>query len=172
MAKAESRQGQSGTYIIAIAVFVVAVAAAYLAISALFGGSGGSNSSLGAFKSAYAAAPRVAIYASDYSGSLGLTGTCADALITSTVQYGRRNSSTIDYFVVNGTSCTYAVNLGSASFNSVATAIGRCLNMSKAEPTVYINYSATNTTVIKPDYLYTAGDGSFLARCGIAAELG
>ena len=156
----------------AIVVFIAVVAVSYLLVSKFYTGTNPS-SSFSAFKSNFDSAPRVAIYATTYNGTV-MSGTvgCATAIIENIVasKQAHRNSSTIDFFMVNQTDCTYVSGLGTG--NGTETSISSCLNMSSPEPTIYINYSLVNTTSIKPRYLYTSGDRLFLSECGIATELG
>ena len=160
------------TYTIAAAIaFVAIVAASYFAISTLYHGT--TSGGFSAFKANFYSAPRVAIYATAYNGTV-LSGTvgCATAIIENIVANAQahRNSSTIDFFIINQTACTYVAGLGMS--NGTETTVGSCLNMSGMEPTIYINYSLTNRTVVTPNYLYTSGDRLFLSECGIATELG
>ncbi len=152
--------------------FIAIVVASYFIVSGLYSNSNPTGS-FSTFRSNFYYAPRVAIYATAYNGTV-MSGTvgCATAIIENIVAstQAHRNSSTIDFFIINQTKCTYVSGLGKS--NGTETTLAACLNMGGAEPTIYINYSLTNVTTIKPDYLYTSGDRLFLSECGVATELG
>jgi hypothetical protein len=157
----------------AIIAFVAIVAVSYLVVSGIYSNSNPQNS-FSTFRSNFYSAPRVAIYATAYNGTV-MSGTvgCATAIIENIVAstQAHRNSSTIDFFIINQTKCTYVSGLGKS--NGTETSLAACLNMSGSEPTIYINYSSTDMNpVIKPDYLYISGNSTFLNECGVATELG
>jgi hypothetical protein len=160
-----------GELIIAAAVFIAAAVVSYELIGFFL--APGSSAGFSAFKRNFDSAPRVAIYAAAYNGTaLSSTDRCASAIIESIISSSQqhRNASTIDLFIVNSTSCMYARGLGTG--NGSVSSVGACLNMSKGEPTIYINYSATSTkSAVEPDYLYTSGNSTFLGECGIATEI-
>jgi hypothetical protein len=157
-------------YLVALIVFIAVAVVSYVIFNDLY--SAATPGGFASFKSSFNAAQRVAIYVADYNSTVfSNTGTCADKLITSMITYTHRNSSTIDYFIVNGTSCTYVRGLGAKASNGTIASIGDCKSLSGSEPTIYLNYSSKNETIIKPDYLYTSGDGLFLSECGIATEI-
>jgi hypothetical protein len=160
------------TFLIAAAItFVAVVAISYFVMGGFFNPN--HSGSFAVFKSNFDSAPRVAIYATSYNGTvMSSTVGCATAIIENIVANAQahRNSSTIDFFIVNQTRCLYVAGLGNS--NGTETSLGSCLNMSGSEPTIYINYSRANMTTIKPRYLYTSGDSLFLNECGIATELG
>lgn len=159
------------TYLIAIVVFVAVAVASYEIFSNLY--STATPGGFSVFKSNFNSAQRVAVYVTDYnSTAFSSVATCANKLITSVISGTRRNSSSIDYFIVNSTSCTYVRGLGTSAGNGTTASIPDCLSLSGSEPTIYLNYSSTNRTVIKPYYLYTSGDSLFLSECGIATEMG
>lgn len=128
------------------------------------------------FKNSFATAQRVAIYAMGYNGTaLSSTSGCATFIIESIVssRQNHRNASTIDYYVLNRTNCVYSsAPLGSISSNYIITSQQNCLNASTVEPSIFINYSQSNTTLIQGNRLYVSGNKLFLAQCGIAQSLG
>jgi hypothetical protein len=159
-------------YLIAAAIaFLAIVVISYFVVSGLYNSN--PQGSFSVFKSNFYSAPRVAIYATAYNGTV-MSGTvgCATAIIENIVAstQSHRNSSTIDFFIINQTKCTYVAGLGKS--NGTETSLDACFNMSASEPTIYINYSLTNVTTVKPNYLYTSGDKLFLSECGVATELG
>jgi hypothetical protein len=159
-------------YAVAVAIIVVIIGVAIFAGSIL---SQGQSSSFGVFRSNFNSAPRVAIFVTAYNGTI-FTGTlgCATSVIQEIVasRTNHRNSSTIDFNVLNQSTCTRSKGLSTQGTNYTTTSVQNCLNISGTEPTLFINYSTSaNTTIIKPDYLYIAGDAQFLRQCGIADQI-
>lgn len=160
--------------IIAAAVLIAVGAVGWFALSLQ---TSGANASFSTFRSNFQAAPRVAIFSTAYTGT-GISSTvgCATSIIENVVgsQTSHRNATTIDFYIVNATSCTFLKSgLGSRSNNYTTVPLANCTANISKEPTIYLNYtSGTSTTLIKPDYIYIAGNQTFLAECGIAEELG
>lgn len=175
--KAKAAGSNTVPAVIIIAVIVIAVALGYLASSHLLATTtGGGQESFQAFQSHFYAAPRVAIYVTYLNGStFSYSAGCAYALIEKLVGSSsyHRNASTIDFLIIaNSTSClTPNGALGSSNGTNVVP-IQKCLSTSSSEPSVFINYSSVNSTVIRSGNLYTSGDALFLTECGISSELG
>jgi uncharacterized integral membrane protein len=167
----QERHGGPAKYAIAIIIVVVIIG------FAIFAGNyamQNTNSSFNTFKANFDSAPRVAIFVTAYNGTV-LSGTvgCATAIIEeiASSKTNHRNTSTIDFNIINQTSCIQSPGLTENNSNYRTTTLQNCLNITKTEPTIYINYSSTNSTVIKPDYLYVSGTGLFLSECGVASEI-
>ncbi len=173
-APAKGRQGVGvAKYIIAIIIIVVIIGVALFAGS-LLSTKPNSSSSFETFKENYDSAARVNIFVAAYNGTvLSSTIGCATAIIEQTVgsKTDHRNASTIDLNIINQTSCIRSTGLGVIGANYINTTLQNCLNTSSTEPSIYINYSLQNTTLIRPDYLYVSGDALFLSECGLAPEL-
>lgn len=157
---------------VAAAVFVIALAAAYLLTGHSFTGS---NSNFSGFLSAFRSAPRVAIAVTAYNSTqFSYTIACGTSVIERIVgskQY-HRNETTIDFFVLNRTVCVVPnAALGSAT-GALNESIANCTARIASEPSIYINYSSSsNVTRIRGTSLYTSGDAAFLSECGIASEM-
>lgn len=169
------KNGKSSTmkYLIPIIIIVVIVGIAIFASALLANNHGGSNSSFLIFQKNYDSAPRVDIFVTAYNGTiLSSTIGCATAVIEQLVanKSEHRNSSTIDLNIINQTSCIRSPGLGKGAPNYTVTSLQNCLNTSSTEPSIYINYSRSNQTIIKPEYLYVSGDAVFLQECGLASE--
>lgn len=176
--KEESQVSQSYLIALIVVIIAVAIAAAYLA-SIARGGLTGGNISFAQFQSSFLAAPRVAIFTTD----LPIAGTnntteqytfeCANPLIQEIIENREyhRNSSSIDYYIVTKSGCAKIGGLG-VDANAINISSTQCSMDIGQEPTIFINYSTSNTTIIKANYLYTAGTASFLRECGIATEIG
>lgn len=162
-------------YLVAIIIVVAIIGAAIFAGSFINQNQGGSFNT---FKSNFNAAPRVAITVTAYNGTV-LSGTvgCATAIIIqiASSQQNHRNISTIDFNeIANQTSCIMVRGFSGngPNPNFTITSVQNCINITNAEPSIYINYSSSsNTTIIKPRLLYIAGTSTFLRQCGVASEI-
>jgi hypothetical protein len=171
--KEEAQKGGAAKYVIAILIIVVIIGFALFA-GVLLNPKSQNNSSFNTFKENYDSAARVNIFVAGYNGTiLSSTIGCATAIIEQTVasKTNHRNSSTIDLNIINQTSCIRSSGLGVIGANYITTSLQNCLNTSSTEPSIYINYSKQNTTIIRPDYLYVSGDALFLSECGLAPEI-
>lgn len=82
-----------------------------------------------------------------------------------------RLPSTIDFYLINQTSCTYSkTGLGNQVTPITANASlcrGRALN----ETGIFLNYTTTgNYTDIAPQHMYIYGNSSYMKACPIAAD--
>ncbi len=155
--------------VIGIVVVIVVIAGA-----TVYGLSSAKATSFGTFKGNFDSAPRVAIYATGYNGTaLSATIGCATAVIESVVgsPTSHRNASTIDLFVLNQTSCAYENGIGGTITNYTFNSISNCVRTSSSEPSIFINYSSVNVTIVKPTSLHIYGNSEFLALCGVASEI-
>ncbi|MGI0100516.1 MAG: hypothetical protein ACREBH_02245 [Candidatus Micrarchaeaceae archaeon] len=169
--------GGAVAYAVAIIIVVAVIAIAIFASGILndIGGGQGPSSSFIAFKHNFDTAPRVDIFVAAYNGTvLSSTIGCATAVIEEVVgsKTNHRNASTIDLNIVNQTSCIRTRGLGgNVTANYTVESLQNCLNTSSHEPTLYINYSTKNKTVISPEYMYVSGSVIFLRECGIASQI-
>lgn len=158
-------------YIILVIVAIIAIiVAATLTILIK-----GQSTPFNTFKSNFNSAKRVAIYTTGYNGSqLSSALGCSTAIIEEITGNPsiHRNSSTIDFFVLNQTSCVFEHGVGGIVTNYTYNSTANCLSAGKSEPSIFVNYSKTNSTTISPTSLHFSGDTQFLAICGIASELG
>ncbi len=163
---------------VVIIIVVVAIAAVlgYLATSGFAGGGSGGQQTFQSFQSGFYSAQRVAIYVPFINSStFAYSDGCATQLIQSIVssRSNHRNMTSIDLMIIaNSTSCLSPNGPLGSSNGTKITPIASCLAVSAHEPSVFINYSSTNSTAIKAGNLYTKGDALFLSECGIASELG
>jgi hypothetical protein len=154
--------------IVAIIAIIVGITATVLLMN-------GQATPFNTFKSNFNSAKRVAIYTTAYNGSqISSALGCSTAIIEEITGNPaiHRNSSTIDFFVLNQTSCVFEHGVGGIITNYTYNSTANCLSSAKGEPSIFVNYSKTNSTVINPLSLYFSGNEQFLAICGIASELG
>jgi type II secretory pathway pseudopilin PulG len=166
------RQNNSAKRIIGVILFVIVIVAV-VAGALMYSQNQAGGTSITVFENNFNSAARVAIvvYAKNNTG-LGPPIDCAANLIeqlTGTKGAAHRDPTTINYYVLNSTSCSsYPEGFGGASSN---TTPATCLFQARQFPRIFINYSTTNSTIITPDALYESGDVRFMIQCGIAAEL-
>jgi hypothetical protein len=168
----KKQQGGKTKYLVGIILVLMIIAIAVVANS--FFAAKPPNTNFSAFKKNFDAAPRINIFVYDPNGTVyQSTFGCASSVIIQIIanKTEHRNSSTIDFNVVNQTTCIRSNGLGGAGTNYTTTSVQSCLATTSTEPTLYINYSTHNTTIIRPDYLYVSGDALFLRECGVASEI-
>lgn len=168
------RPGQKGRskapYAVAAAVLVIAVFA-YLFYGLL------APTSFPAFKSSFNSAGSVAIYVNDTNSSTYTYAlACADSLIQELTgpTAVHRDASTIHFFVLYNasTACVYNPGvLGQVAANYTYTSASYCLNYSSAMPSIFLKYSAANSTIVEQNRLYVSGNAKFMALCGIAYQI-
>ncbi|MGC8572004.1 MAG: hypothetical protein ACP5RI_03030 [Candidatus Micrarchaeia archaeon] len=132
------------------------------------------STSFSTFISNFNSAPKISIVVSAMNSTdLSYAIECETQLILSLTSNHEnyRNPSSMNLYVIEGNNCTYLNGLGSYTSNYINTGKSECLNMSSVNPTIYINYSNTNSTVIKQNALYFSGNSKALQMCGIAPEL-
>ena len=152
-----------------IAVAIIVVAGAFVLIK---GPMIGAPVPFSTFKSTFQSASRVGIVAtfsnqSQYENE----SPCFTSLIQ--VVARTRKASTIDFFIVNqaNATCTYSsTGLGGAiSLNTSNSA--HCIGIAKSEPTLFLNYSASNSTMITASSMFIYGNSRHMASCPIEVEM-
>ncbi len=122
------------------------------------------------FSSNFNAAPRIAIAVTFSNMTQYVEEESCFTKMINTIAH-TRNASTIDFFLLNQTNCTYSsTGLGKPVSIAVVSA-SRCISVAKSEPSLFLNYSSQNSTVITPYHLYISGNGAYMASCPIDAEL-
>lgn len=156
-------------------VFIILLGGFIISEMNVPGGQQPATAQLSAFLGNFASSPRAGILVTYYNGStFGASVTCATGLIEQLISSPatHRNTTTLDFFIVNQTSCVYSPSgLGSAGKNYTYTTPSNCIASASGEPTIYINYNSTNATVATPAALYVHGTMGYLERCGIASEI-
>lgn len=164
--KAEKTDRISNVQIYAVVAVALVIVTAIITIIYL-----SQPPSFTSFKSAFKAASQIAIFAMYNGTHLGIGGSSAASCAIAVIEQLHRTPNTISFFEANQTSCTFATGGLGGSNNTTTVSIGRCINMSKSMPTLYINYSTLNETVVGRGTLYVSGNLLFLRECGIAQEL-
>jgi len=160
----KKNRGKGLEYLFVLLVILAIIIIAYLAFSNFL------LTPFSTFASNFHAAPRVALvvffsneseYISEYS--------CFTKMIES-IAY-TRNATTIDFFIINGTTCTYPSTGLGKPIQIATTDASKCLSVAKAEPSIFLNYSITNRTIITPYHLYIYGNNAYMNACPIASDL-
>jgi len=160
----KKNRGKGLEYLFVLLVILAIIIIAYLAFSNFL------LTPFSTFASNFHAAPRVALvvffsneseYISEYS--------CFTKMIES-IAY-TRNATTIDFFIINGTTCTYPSTGLGKPIQIATTDASKCLSVAKAEPSIFLNYSITNRTIITPYHLYIYGNNAYMSACPIASDL-
>ncbi len=122
------------------------------------------------FKSTFLGAQRVSVVAS-YSdqSQAGSVLQCATQVVQ--VAAHSRNATTIDFYVLNGTRCTYPVGGLGHTVSLATNTIQNCINMTVGEPSIFLNYSVNNQTEITPYRLSIYGNAQYMAQCPVAVDL-
>jgi hypothetical protein len=174
--KAEARQrrqaprkGGVPSWVAVAALALVAMAAVlaafyYLALPSM------SNVPFTTFKSNFDAGKRVAVFVTYGNQSqFAAESSCYTEIIHNVAL--SRNASTIDFFILNSTTCTFSsTGLGKA-VNISTVAPAQCLARAASEPSIFLNYSSQNGTVVKAYDLYEYGNAAYMAACPIAVDI-
>ena len=160
----KKNKGKVLEYLFVLLVILAIIIIAYLAFSNFL------LTPFSTFASNFHAAPRVALvvffsneseYMSEYP--------CFTKMIES-IAY-TRNATTIDFFIINGTTCTYPSTGLGKPIQIATTNASKCLSVAKAEPSIFMNYSNINRTIITPYHLYIYGNNAYMNACPIASDL-
>ena len=118
------------------------------------------------FKSNFNAAQHVAVIGTyGNQTQYAYVAQCSIQLIQTIV-----HSRNVSFFLINQTLCTYQKgSLGNISIESDTPS--DCLVNASSYPTVFLNYSETNSTVITLDKIYVYGDKAYMSQCPIAVDL-
>lgn len=157
----DSKNSQRNQY---LTILAIAIVVAIIAYGVYYELSRNLPNNFFTFKTNYNSAARVGLVVRYTNGTYPYIISCATTLIQQLGSNHIRNKSTIDFFVIaNSTSCL--------NWNSTVVPISQCTAKAAGEPSIYINYSNTNSSVITPTSLRLSGDSRFLSQCGVAAEL-
>ncbi len=154
------------SYVVTGAVAIVVIAVLILAFYNF------NPTSFATFKSNFNSAQRIAIASQYINGSdYANISQCSTDLVHAETSSLKRNASTIDFYVLNATSCTYAPNGLGHVLNPVTTNASSCQKSIASEPTISLNYSTYNHTIITPDHLTVYGTSKYFAQCEIAISI-
>ncbi|MGC8479389.1 MAG: hypothetical protein ACP5M9_01840 [Candidatus Micrarchaeia archaeon] len=130
------------------------------------------TTSFSTFKSNFNSAQRVAVVSQFINSSTySYISQCATGVIDTIVSSNKRNASTIDFYVVNATSCTYAPNGLGHVLNPVNTNATNCEKDIASEPSISLNYSNSNYSQITAYHMTVYGNAAYYSECPIAISL-
>ncbi|MGC8586777.1 MAG: hypothetical protein ACP5K9_00590 [Candidatus Micrarchaeia archaeon] len=160
----QRRNNETLGYIAAIAAIAIIVFLVYFVFSNYL------TTSFSAFKGNFDSAPRVAI-AVTYSNTTQLPYliNCLEKTAYMLALHGRK-ATTMDVFILNSTSCTYSITGIGGPANITTTQASKCLAVARSEPSIFLNYSVTNSTEITPYHMYVYGNNAYMQACGVASE--
>ncbi len=164
--KKESKKSKRLSYLIVAMIIVIIAVGVYYVLTNYV------STPFSTFKSNFIAAPRVALVVSyktinEYSNE----SVCFPQILQYVAH--TRNASTIDFFIVNQSNATCIYQVGGLGHINIATkSASACLSVARSEPSIFLNYSSGNYTVINLFHLYVSGDSHYMTSCPIAAELG
>lgn len=158
--------------LVAIAIVVILAAV----FSALFYGLVAYKpTSFKAFASNFNRANSVAVYVNYTNGTeFAPELSCSNALIEELISSSavHKNASQISLYILYNNSCVYRQGaLGTLISNYTNATRSECISYGTGKPSIFINYSRANSTVITPEKLYFTGDAKFLSECGIAYQI-
>ncbi len=167
-------RGREIAAVVAAVLIVAVVLTAYVYSLGYFPISKAPTGTIQSFARALNASNTVRIFVSDPNSTIYINTTyCATSFIYQLEK--ERNihkpPSSIDFFVVSpNQSCTYSIGLQNASNYTTGTA-SKCDSISAKSPTIWVNYSSSNSTKVYGNSLYISGDNRYLFECAGAAEL-
>jgi hypothetical protein len=163
--KVEAKQKPNYLYSVVAAIVIIAAA-----VILFLGTSKLSTASFSSFKQNFNSAPRVSIVVYYQNAtSYGQEVICSTDLIE--ILASHRAPSTIEFFTIENNTCSYIPNGLGAPGNVITNSTAACLKTVAAEPSISLNYSATNSTVITSDSLNIHGNAAYMASCPIAVDL-
>lgn len=130
------------------------------------------NTAFASFKSEFNSAQKIAIISQYINGTEYVNiSRCVTDLVHDEVSSLQRNSSTINFYVINSTTCTYSPTGLGHTINPITTNASSCENSTASEPSIYLNYSANNYSVLTKNHLTVYGNGAYFAQCPIAISI-
>lgn len=174
-AKSGEPQKKEGIGRQTLAIIAIVIIFAAVFSSLFYGLISYKPTSFSAFASNFNKASSVAIYVNYSNGTTFAPElSCSNALIeelTSSVK-DHKNASQIDFYVLYNDSCIYRQGaLGTLISNYTNATRAECIGYGAGKPSIFINYSSVNRTIITPSKLYFSGDANFLDECGIAYQI-
>lgn len=163
-------QGGRGAYL-AIAIIAVIVAVGlfsfFVLIPAYFP-TVSPSVPFSTFKANYVGSQSVAVVAIFPNATAGTSDVnCAISVIENGIEQ-RKTPPKIDFFILNATNCTYSPI--STTINETTEPPSQCIKVATSEPSLFINFSATNKTEITAYHMYVWGNSEFMHMCPIAVE--
>lgn len=155
---------QAMAIVLAVAAIAVVLAAFYYLVLP------SSSVPFTTFKSNFDAGKRVAFFVTYGNQSqFAAESTCYTEIIHDVAL--SRNATTIDFFILNSTTCTFSTTGLGKAVNISTASPAQCIARVASEPSIFLNYSATNRTVVKAYDLYQYGNAAYMSSCPIAVDI-
>ncbi len=163
--KREEKKSNAPLYTgIAVALVIILAIAAYAGLGSL------SGTSFATFKGNFNSAQRVALVVYFHNTSVYYEqNVCSTDLVE--ILAAHRNPSTIDFFTINNNTCSYIPNGLGHPANVLTNSSAFCLRTAASEPSLSLNYSSYNHTVITPDHMSVFGNENYFRSCPIAVDI-
>ncbi len=171
---ANSSKGVNSHRNLYISILVILILAALIILTYIYLMPQYLGTSLSTFKSNYNSAQRIAIvYQYTNSTEYAVLSQCSINVVTAEIDFNKRNASTIDFFVIDGSSCAYSPSgLGHLlNPNSIVSNTTTCEKVIQSEPSLSFNYSNSNSTIITPYHMQIFGNEKYFAACPIASGI-
>ncbi|MEM0149915.1 MAG: hypothetical protein QXW10_03410, partial [Candidatus Micrarchaeaceae archaeon] len=168
-------QGKEGIEKKTIAIIAIIIIFASVFSALFYGLVAYKPTSFKAFADNFNKASSVSIYvnytnSTDFAPELSCSTALIEELISSTTVH--KNASQINFYVLYNDSCIYRQGaLGTLISNYTNATRSECVGYGSGKPSIFINYSNSNSTIITPNRLYFTGDAKFLSECGIANQI-
>jgi hypothetical protein len=172
--KESKKEGMSRQNAMLLAVLVIIIVAVSFTFSYNALSAPTANGNFTAFWGSFASAPRAGIVINYYNSTVFESGLACSTTLIQEIQGSstlHRNSSTLDFYVINSTSCSYSLGLGSTNASARIANISTCTSLISSEPRIVIGYSLANQTATNSTVLTIKGNAAYLQRCGIASEI-
>lgn len=157
----------------AIYAAIIIIIAAAIIFVLVFPQYGGNDVPFSTFKSTLSSAPRVGLVVSSSNATQsGYETPCYTSIIQ--VLAHSRKASTIDFFIINASNstCTYSSTGLGGSVALATSNASYCIGVASSEPSIFLNYSQSNSIAISPARMYVYGNSEYMASCPIAIDLG
>lgn len=165
MPSKEQKRSRSGSGYVVVALVVAAVL-----LIGLYVLSSSTTVPFSTFKQNFDNSQRVSVAVTYYNQTqYNDVSPCFSSIIQ--VVSHDRQASTIDFFLLNRTSCTYSKTGLGGQVVPATTNASYCLNIARSEPGIFLNFSQSTRTVVTPYRLYVYGNSSYMNECPVAIDL-
>jgi len=122
------------------------------------------------FKSNFYSASNVAIVATYANESQYIAESACFPTLREIVSE-HRNASTVLFFLINASNstCTFSPTISPISIETKPASY--CLSIANSEPSIFLNYSSTNSSIITAYRLKVFGNAQYMQQCPIAIDM-
>jgi len=122
------------------------------------------------FKSNFYSASNVAIVATYANESQYIAESACFPTLREIVSE-HRNASTVLFFLINASNstCTFSPTISPISIETKPASY--CLSIANSEPSIFLNYSSTNSSIVTAYRLKVFGNAQYMQQCPIAIDM-